>query len=153
MKVVHSSLFRAVCTSSLVFYSSNTANRQSHGLPSLSVCCFSFQEPSPSSPTSALRELQRRCKARCFLTPTANRLSESLQLPYRWFGQSDSRHDSGIDAKCIHRMADVYPSAILILGAITQMANLVNSAKMGRVGIIYWLMPSALLLLGILAVI
>ena len=44
-------------------------------------------------------------------------------------------------------------SAILILGAITQMANLVTAAKMGRVGIIYWLMPSALLLLGILAVI
>ena len=43
--------------------------------------------------------------------------------------------------------------AILILGAITQMANLVTAAKMGRVGIIYWLMPSALLLLGILAVI
>lgn len=44
-------------------------------------------------------------------------------------------------------------SAILILGAITQMANLATAAKMGRVGIIYWLMPSALLLLGILAII
>ena len=40
-------------------------------------------------------------------------------------------------------------SAILIMGAITQIANLVSAAKMGRVGIVYWLMPTLLLLLGI----
>lgn len=44
-------------------------------------------------------------------------------------------------------------SAILIMGAITQMVNLATAAKMGRVGVIYWLMPSALLLLGLLAII
>jgi len=44
-------------------------------------------------------------------------------------------------------------SAILIMGAITQMANLALAARMGRVGIIYWIMPSALLLLGLLAII
>ena len=32
-------------------------------------------------------------------------------------------------------------STILIMGALTQMANLVSAAKMGRVGIVYWLMP------------
>lgn len=44
-------------------------------------------------------------------------------------------------------------SAILIMGAITQMVNLATAAKMGRVGLIYWLLPSALLLLGLLAII
>lgn len=42
---------------------------------------------------------------------------------------------------------------ILILGALTQFANLASSAKMGRVGILFWLFPSALLLLGLLAII
>jgi len=44
-------------------------------------------------------------------------------------------------------------SAILIMGALTQMGNLVTAAKMGRVGIVYWLMPTLLLLLGLLAII
>lgn len=44
-------------------------------------------------------------------------------------------------------------SAILIMGALTQLANLASAAKMGRVGIVFWLFPCALLLLGILAVI
>ncbi len=39
-------------------------------------------------------------------------------------------------------------SAILIMGALTQMATLVSAAKMGRVGIDIWLMPTLLLLLG-----
>ena len=42
---------------------------------------------------------------------------------------------------------------ILILGALTQFANLASAAKMGRVGILFWLFPSALLLLGLLAII
>ena len=44
-------------------------------------------------------------------------------------------------------------SAILVMGAITQMANLALAARMGRVGIVYWIMPSVLLLLGLLAII
>lgn len=42
---------------------------------------------------------------------------------------------------------------ILILGALTQIVNLASAAKMGRVGILFWLFPSALLLLGLLAII
>ena len=42
---------------------------------------------------------------------------------------------------------------ILILGALTQFVNLVSAAKRGRVGILFWLFPSALLLLGLLAII
>lgn len=42
---------------------------------------------------------------------------------------------------------------ILILGALTQFVNLSSAAKMGRVGILFWLFPSALLLLGLLAII
>lgn len=42
---------------------------------------------------------------------------------------------------------------ILILGALTQFVNLASAAKMGRVGIHFWLFPSALLLLGLLAII
>ena len=42
---------------------------------------------------------------------------------------------------------------ILILGALTQFVNLASAAKMGRVGILFWLLPSALLLLGLLAII
>lgn len=44
-------------------------------------------------------------------------------------------------------------SFILILGALTQFVNLASAAKMGRVGILFWLFPSALLLLGLLAII
>ena len=42
---------------------------------------------------------------------------------------------------------------ILILGALTQFVNLASAANMGRVGILFWLFPSALLLLGLLAII
>ena len=42
---------------------------------------------------------------------------------------------------------------ILILGALTQFVNLASAAKMGRVDILFWLFPSALLLLGLLAII
>lgn len=42
---------------------------------------------------------------------------------------------------------------ILILGALTQFVNLASAAKMGRVGILFWFFPSALLLLGLLAII
>ena len=42
---------------------------------------------------------------------------------------------------------------ILILGALTQFVNPASAAKMGRVGILFWLFPSALLLLGLLAII
>lgn len=42
---------------------------------------------------------------------------------------------------------------ILILGALTHFVNLASAAKMGRVGILFWLFPSALLLLGLLAII
>lgn len=42
---------------------------------------------------------------------------------------------------------------ILILGALTQFVNLASAAKMGRVGILFWLFPSALLLLSLLAII
>ena len=45
------------------------------------------------------------------------------------------------------------PAFILILGALTQVVNLASAAKMGRVGILFWLFPSALLLLGLLAII
>lgn len=44
-------------------------------------------------------------------------------------------------------------SFILILGALTQFVNLATAAKMGRVGILYWLFPSAILILGLLAII
>lgn len=42
---------------------------------------------------------------------------------------------------------------ILILSALTQFVNLASAAKMGRVGILFWLFPSALLLLGLLTII
>ena len=44
-------------------------------------------------------------------------------------------------------------SAILIMGALTQLANLATAARMGSVGIVFWLFPCLLLLLGILAII
>ena len=42
---------------------------------------------------------------------------------------------------------------ILILGALTQFVNLASAAKMGCVGILFWLFPSVLLLLGLLTII
>lgn len=42
---------------------------------------------------------------------------------------------------------------IQILGALTQFVNLASAAKMGRVGILFWLFPSVLLLLGLLTII
>lgn len=44
-------------------------------------------------------------------------------------------------------------SAILILGALTQFINLASAAKIGRVGIVFWIFPSVILLIGLLAVI
>lgn len=44
-------------------------------------------------------------------------------------------------------------SAILIMGAISQFVNLAAARKMGSVGFIYWIFPSIILLMGLLAVI
>lgn len=44
-------------------------------------------------------------------------------------------------------------SAILIMGALTQFINLASAAKIGRVGFVYWIFPSVILLVGLLAVI
>lgn len=44
-------------------------------------------------------------------------------------------------------------SAILIMGALTQFVNLASAAKMGRVGLVFWIFPSVILLVGILCVV
>lgn len=44
-------------------------------------------------------------------------------------------------------------SVILIMGALTQFMNLAMARKMGGVGIVYWIFPSIILLVGLLAVI
>ncbi len=44
-------------------------------------------------------------------------------------------------------------SAILIMGAISQFINLSTARKMGSVSFIYWIFPSIILLVGLLAVI
>lgn len=44
-------------------------------------------------------------------------------------------------------------SAILIMGAISQFVNLAAARKMGSVGFVYWIFPSVILLMGLLAVI
>lgn len=44
-------------------------------------------------------------------------------------------------------------SAILILGAISQFATLVSASKIARVGVYYWIMPTLILLIGIVAVV
>ena len=44
-------------------------------------------------------------------------------------------------------------AAILILGAITQFANLSTARRMGSVGFIFWVFPSVILLVGLVAVI
>lgn len=44
-------------------------------------------------------------------------------------------------------------AAILIMGALTQFLNLATARKMGRVGIGFWIFPSVILLVGLLAII
>lgn len=44
-------------------------------------------------------------------------------------------------------------AAILILGALNQFFNLAAAAKWARVGLFYWLLPSVVLLVGIVAII
>lgn len=44
-------------------------------------------------------------------------------------------------------------SAILIMGALTQFINLASATKTGHVGLGFWLFPSVVLLIGLLAVI
>ena len=44
-------------------------------------------------------------------------------------------------------------SVILIMGALTQFTNLATARKMGGVGIVYWIFPSVILLVGLLAII
>jgi len=44
-------------------------------------------------------------------------------------------------------------AVILIMGALTQFMNLAMARKMGGVGIVYWIFPSIILLVGLLAVI
>lgn len=44
-------------------------------------------------------------------------------------------------------------AAILILGAITQMMNLASIRRYGHVGITFWIVPTLILLVGLLAVV
>ena len=44
-------------------------------------------------------------------------------------------------------------SIILIMGALSQFMNLATARKMGNVGIVFWIFPSIILLIGLLAVI
>lgn len=44
-------------------------------------------------------------------------------------------------------------AAILILGAVSQMANLVAASRMARIGLYYWIMPALTLLIGIVAIV
>ena len=44
-------------------------------------------------------------------------------------------------------------SVILIMGALTQFTNLATARKMGGVGFVYWIFPSIILLIGLLAII
>ena len=44
-------------------------------------------------------------------------------------------------------------SVILIMGALTQFTNLATARKMGGVGFVYWIFPSVILLVGLLAII
>lgn len=44
-------------------------------------------------------------------------------------------------------------AAMLILGAVGQFVSLVSAARMARIGIFYWIMPSLTLLVGIVAVV
>lgn len=44
-------------------------------------------------------------------------------------------------------------AAILILGAVTQLTNLVAASKLARVGVYFWIMPTLTLLVGLVAVI
>ena len=44
-------------------------------------------------------------------------------------------------------------AAILILGAVSQMANLVAASRMARIGFYYWIMPALTLLIGIVAIV
>lgn len=44
-------------------------------------------------------------------------------------------------------------SIILIMGAVTQLVNLSTARKMGSVGIVFWLFPCVILLIGILALV
>lgn len=44
-------------------------------------------------------------------------------------------------------------SVILIMGALTQFTNLATARKMGGVGFVYWIFPSIILLVGLLAII
>lgn len=44
-------------------------------------------------------------------------------------------------------------SVILIMGAISQFMNLAAARRMGGVGFVYWIFPSVILLIGLLAII
>ena len=44
-------------------------------------------------------------------------------------------------------------AVILIMGALTQFTNLATARKMGSVGFVFWIFPSIILLIGLLAVI
>lgn len=44
-------------------------------------------------------------------------------------------------------------AAMLILGAVTQMVNLVAASRMARIGFYYWIMPALTLLIGIVAIV
>jgi uncharacterized membrane protein HdeD (DUF308 family) len=43
-------------------------------------------------------------------------------------------------------------SVILIMGAISQFMNLAAARRMGKVGIVFWIFPSVILLIGLLAI-
>lgn len=152
MKVIHSSFFRAICAIIV------------------GALLIQYREQTVTWITIAIGVLFFLSGVISIVTYfSAKRNSGKVGVVYDANGKQLTRLTPhfpivGIGSLCLGLILALMPntfinslmfilSVILIMGALTQFMNLATARKLGRVGIVYWIFPSIILLIGLLAVI
>ncbi len=154
MKVIHSSLFRAVCAiivgCLLIEYREQTVTWITIAI---GVLFFLSGVVSLATYYSAKRSAAKAANTDTILHDAAGRQLTGLSPNFPIVGLG-----SVILGAILALMPDTFITwlmfilaMLLIMGAISQFASLATARRMGRVGIVYWLMPCVILLVGLLA--
>ena len=154
MKVIHSSLFRAVCAiivgCLLIEYREQTVTWITIAI---GVLFFLSGVVSLATYYSAKRSAAKTANSDTILHD-----AEGKQLT----GMSPNFPIVGLGSVLLGAILALMPGTfiawlmfilamLLIMGAISQFASLATARRMGRVGIVYWFMPCVILLVGLIA--
>ncbi len=154
MKVIHSSLFRALCAiivgCLLIEYREQTVTWITIAI---GVLFFLSGIVSLATYYSAKRSANKAATTDTVLHDAEGRQLTGISPNFPIVGLG-----SVILGAILALMPDTFISwlmfilaMLLIMGAVSQFVNLASARRMGRVGLIYWLLPCVILLVGLIA--